>query len=153
MLNRYKPLQKLGEGAFATVRLYQHSKSQKKYAVKKMNFQRLRSKKFGNSGITAADTTIEEMRVLKQLQHPNLIWLHEIIDEKENGNIYIVTEYYPNGSLADEVERQNSNGGVKGLQSWQVRFYFLDMLKALYYCHKVVGVVHRDIKPANIMLG
>jgi serine/threonine protein kinase len=27
-----------------------------------------------------------------------------------------------------------------------------DMLKALYYCHKVIKVIHRDIKPENIML-
>jgi serine/threonine protein kinase len=26
------------------------------------------------------------------------------------------------------------------------------MLKALHYCHKVIGVVHRDIKPDNIMI-
>lgn len=26
------------------------------------------------------------------------------------------------------------------------------MLKALYYCHKVVKVIHRDIKPDNIMI-
>jgi serine/threonine protein kinase len=26
------------------------------------------------------------------------------------------------------------------------------MLKALYYCHKVVNVIHRDIKPDNIMI-
>jgi len=26
------------------------------------------------------------------------------------------------------------------------------MLKALYYCHKIVKVIHRDIKPDNIML-
>ena len=26
------------------------------------------------------------------------------------------------------------------------------MLKALYYCHKVVKVIHRDIKPENIMI-
>jgi serine/threonine protein kinase len=26
------------------------------------------------------------------------------------------------------------------------------MLRALYYCHKVVGVIHQDIKPDNIML-
>ena len=26
------------------------------------------------------------------------------------------------------------------------------MLKALFYCHKVVNVIHRDIKPDNIMI-
>ena len=26
------------------------------------------------------------------------------------------------------------------------------MLRALYYCHKVVKVIHRDIKPENIMI-
>ena len=26
------------------------------------------------------------------------------------------------------------------------------MLKALYYCHKVIKVIHRDIKPDNIMI-
>lgn len=65
MLNGYKPSKKLGEGAFATVRLYQHVKTKKKYAVKKMNRQFLRTKKFGASGVTAADMIIEEMRVLK----------------------------------------------------------------------------------------
>jgi serine/threonine protein kinase len=33
-----------------------------------------------------------------------------------------------------------------------VRNYLIDMLKALHYCHKIIGVVHRDIKPDNIML-
>ena len=26
----------------------------------------------------------------------------------------------------------------------------IDMLKALFYCHKVTKVIHRDIKPENI---
>lgn len=30
--------------------------------------------------------------------------------------------------------------------------YFIDMLKALYYCHEIAKVIHRDIKPDNIML-
>jgi serine/threonine protein kinase len=34
----------------------------------------------------------------------------------------------------------------------EMRFYFIDMLKALHYCHVVAKVVHRDIKPDNIML-
>jgi serine/threonine protein kinase len=34
----------------------------------------------------------------------------------------------------------------------EMRFYFIDMLKALHYCHVVAKVIHRDIKPDNIML-
>ena len=34
-----------------------------------------------------------------------------------------------------------------------MRFYFIDMLKALHYCHNVIHVVHKDIKPDNIMIG
>ena len=41
---------------------------------------------------------------------------------------------------------------TKGLQNQQARNYFIDMLKALFYCHKVVKVIHRDIKPDNIMI-
>ena len=26
------------------------------------------------------------------------------------------------------------------------------MIKALHYCHKVIGVLHRDIKPDNIII-
>lgn len=37
-----------------------------------------------------------------------------------------------------------------GLPSNNVRLYFIDMLKALHYCHKVAKVIHRDIKPDNI---
>lgn len=69
-----------------------------------------------------------------------------------DGNVYLVTDYYPNGSLGEEMRRLKSSGG-KCLPSWNARFFFLDMLKALHYCHKVIGVVHRDIKPENIMIG
>ena len=113
----------------------------------------LRNKSFGNSSITAADMIVEEMRVLKQLQHPNLVWLHEVIDDSAHGYLYLITNYYPNGSLGEELRRLEASGGTKGLPSWQVRFYFMDLLKALHYCQKVIGVVHRDIKPENIMIG
>ena len=37
-----------------------------------------------------------------------------------------------------------------GLAHHDVRFYFIDLLKALNYCHKVAKIIHRDIKPENI---
>ena len=40
----------------------------------------------------------------------------------------------------------------QGLNSKIVREYIVDLIRALFYCHKVVKVIHRDIKPDNIMV-
>ena len=39
-----------------------------------------------------------------------------------------------------------------GLKIDKVREIITDMVKALHYCHKVIGLIHRDIKPDNIMI-
>ena len=75
----------------------------------------------------------------------------------------MVTEYHSNGSLGDRVtaindkwEQKCLNEGIPyrpiGLKLKDARTYFIEMLKALYYCHKEVKVIHRDIKPDNIMI-
>ena len=53
--------------------------------------------------------------------------------------LYLVTEWY-------------SKGSIQSVKGKEYRPYFIDMLKALHYCHKVAKVIHRDIKPENIML-
>ena len=107
MLNKYKFKRLLGEGSFARVYLYQHINTKKKYAVKKLDMKKLKSMQLGTPGITANDCCIEELKVLKTLQHPNIIWFHEVIEDP-NGTLYLVTEYYPNGSLEEEMRRTNA---------------------------------------------
>jgi [calcium/calmodulin-dependent protein kinase] kinase len=130
-----------------------------------MNKAKLQMKSFGK-GKNAYDCVIEELKVLKGLEHPNVIWLHEIIDANNKDYIYLVTEFHERGSLGDQVEKLNlkfkdHNKKYKdkkelqrfvGLNEKKVRLYFIDMLKALNYCHKTVNVIHRDIKPDNIMI-
>lgn len=106
---------------------------------------------------------LQELQVLKRLEHPNIIWLYEIIDDNlKNKDLYLITEFYSKGSIGDQLKKlnkkdkpldQDGKPRYKGIKEWQVRFYLIDMLKALHYCHKCIHVVHKDIKPDNIMIG
>lgn len=40
----------------------------------------------------------------------------------------------------------------QGIDHRKLRFYFIDLLKALFYCHYVAKVIHKDIKPDNIVI-
>ena len=51
------------------------------------------------NGSTAYDCVIEELKVLKRLDHPNIIWLHEIIDDKNSDFIYLVTNWHSKGDI------------------------------------------------------
>ena len=101
----------------------------------------------------AYQSVIEELKVLKMLNHPNVIWLNEIIDDPKKDKLYVVTEWLNKGSLGELLEKKNE-GKVNrvGLPLSQVKEYLRDMLKALHYCHDVAKVFHRDIKPDNIMI-
>ena len=101
-----------------------------------MSRTQLMKKRVGK-GKNAYDCVVAELKVLQRLQHPNVIWLHEIIDDPKKDKIFLVTELQK-GSLTP--------------MSGKERLYFIDMLKALHYCHEVAKVIHRDIKPDNIML-
>ena len=48
-----------------------------------------------------------DVKILQRLEHPNIIWLHELIDDPTNDNLYIVTEFHSNGSLTDKVKSNN----------------------------------------------
>ena len=96
---------------------------------------------------------IEELKVLKMLNHPNVIWLNEVIDDPKKDKLYVVTEWLTKGSLGELVEKRNEGKPNRvGLPITKVREYLSDILKALHYCHNVAQVFHRDIKPENIMI-
>lgn len=89
MINQYIVEKTLGKGSFATVLLCVDSESNHKYALKQMNKKTL-SKKPCGIGKNALDCVIEELKVLKSLEHPNIIWLYEIIDDPKKDSIYLV---------------------------------------------------------------
>lgn len=97
-INQFKILRKYGEGSHAKVKecLDTNSESQEKYAIKIFNKLILRKqkqyfkKKTGGMRIKTGLDKIElEISLLSLLSHPNIVKLHEIINDEENDKLYI----------------------------------------------------------------
>ncbi|KAF7050933.1 hypothetical protein CFC21_059228 [Triticum aestivum] len=89
-----------------------------------------------------------EVRVISRLRHKNLVqligWCHE------GGNLLLVYELMPNGSLDGHLYDANNV-----VLPWPLRHeILLGLGSALLYLHQDWDqcVLHRDIKPSNIML-
>ena len=75
--------------------------------MKQMNVTLLRNKNFGPNK-TAYDAIKQELKVLKTLEHPNTIYLYEIIENPKKDELYLITEYYSKGSLANMISKLNA---------------------------------------------
>lgn len=75
--------------------------------------------------------------------HPHIVTAHEAGEWEQRP--YVVFEYMPKGSLADQLQ---ANGPPLRSQALQ---WLAQAADAIDYAHRA-KVVHRDIKPANLLL-
>lgn len=133
--NHYKFQKVLGKGHFGVVReaTKLNCKLNKTYAIKSIkkescnqNFEDLK----------------RELEILYSLDHPNIIQLYEIYEDKKY--LHMVTEHCNGGSLMDRVlyEEQLSEYSIKRIM-WQI-------FSAVSHMH-ASGICHRDLKPDNIL--
>jgi serine/threonine protein kinase len=57
-----------------------------------MNKALLTKKRMGK-GRNAFDSVLDELKVLARLEHPNIIFLHEIINDPKKDKIILVTQW------------------------------------------------------------
>jgi serine/threonine protein kinase len=78
---------------------------------------------------------------LTKIYHPNIIKLYEAFEDASF--FYLVLEYCPRGTLAQQVE-QSGRLGPRSFQDIAKQ-----LLEAVNSCHSA-GIAHLDIKPSNI---
>ncbi|MCK5826806.1 MAG: protein kinase, partial [Desulfuromusa sp.] len=90
------------------------------------------------------DNFVREMQIVANLEHNNIIKIHQAMAEDEN--VYLVMEYCAVGSLCDALIK---NERMTYDQAVSTTIEVCSGLEAL----QKQGIVHHDIKPANIMVG
>lgn len=140
---KYRMLDKLGEGTFGEVHKGEKLSSGLKVALKRIF---LHNEKEG-----FPITALREIRILKNLDHPNII---PIIDmavqqgdrtKRQRGSVYMVTPY-----MEHDLAGLLGNPSVH-LELPHIKCYMRQLLEGVKYLHDQ-RYLHRDIKSANILI-
>lgn len=89
------------------------------------------------------ERTLREARAVAQLEHPNIIVVHDVVEDDERP--YMVMELIEGSSLADRIA---AHGPVEATEAARLG---IALLGALRRAHGA-GVLHRDLKPANVLV-
>eukprot|EP00249_Psilotum_nudum_P014172 c24700_g1_i1 orf=485-1606(+) len=128
MINEYVRECKIGTGSYGKVVLHRSKKDGKRYAIKVFHKARLQKVRVAPSE-TAMTDVLREVSIMKQLDHPNIASLIEVIDDPESDHFYMVLEYVEGRRIFE------GSGPVGGIGEAIARTYFRDVVAGLMYLH------------------
>ncbi|WP_372805899.1 bifunctional serine/threonine-protein kinase/formylglycine-generating enzyme family protein [Pontiella sp.] len=142
----YTDITPLGKGSFGEVHTAKDGLLGREVAIKSLK------KKFREDE-DVVDRFLKEARGTAQLEHPNIMPVHEmgVLDEL---GVYFTMKKIQGENLKEILDRLEAN------TSFYIHKYPLNTLLEIFLsvCNGVAfahskGVIHRDLKPANIMIG
>ncbi|XP_031419420.1 serine/threonine-protein kinase MARK1 isoform X2 [Clupea harengus] len=131
----YRLLKTIGKGNFAKVKLARHVLTGREVAVKIIDKTQLNP--------TSLQKLFREVRIMKFLNHPNIVKLFEVIETDKT--LYLIMEYASGGEVFDYLV---AHGRMKEKEA---RAKFRQIVSAVEYCHQK-KIVHRDLKAENLLL-
>lgn len=138
--DKYEILKLIGQGGMSRVYLAMDKRLNKQWAIKEIE-KRAKDK---NNEIVI-QSAIAEANLIKQLDHPAIVRIVDIID---NGDvIYIIEDYIEGETLSSVLETQGAQPQELVIE------WALQICEALEYLHtRKPPIIYRDMKPANVMI-
>ena len=131
----------IGKSSFGEIYLSSKNGSSTQYATKVIDKSSIEN--------TEAKTYIDnEISILKEINHPNIVNLIEIKNTEEK--LYIVQEYCNGGGLDKFLEKYHEES-KKGLPEEMVQYIMRQILSAMEYLSSK-EIMHRQIKLDNILI-
>lgn len=126
----------LGRGSFGVVYLVKQRYLSRYFAMKVIKKSSAKAKE-------EEENLMNEVDILRKLDHPNIVKITDFYSLKTEYNI--ITEYCQEGELFDEIKAQSPFS--EAMAAWYLR----QILSAVCYCHGM-NIIHRDLKPENILI-
>ena len=134
-MDKYEELETIGEGTYGSVVKARNKETEELVAMKHVPLM--------DDEDGAASTVLREVCLIKELNHKNIVHLHEVLHSDHGLTIILeLCEY----DLKDYFRRR------MGLVDGQtVKSFMYQLLLGLQFCHSR-NVMHRDLKPQNILV-
>ncbi|XP_051678787.1 cyclin-dependent kinase-like 1 isoform X4 [Oryctolagus cuniculus] len=134
-MEKYEKIGKIGEGSYGVVFKCRNRDTGQIVAIKRF----LESE----DDPVIKKIALREIRMLKQLKHPNLVNLLEVFRRKRR--LHLVFEYCDH-TVLHELDRHQ-----RGVPEHLVKSITWQTLQAVNFCH-THNCIHRDVKPENILI-
>jgi cyclin-dependent kinase len=133
---QYQKLEKIGEGTYGIVYKAKHKQTGELLALKKIRLEA--------EDEVIPSTAIREISLLKQLQHPNIVKLYDVIHTEKK--LTLVFEF-----VDQDLKKYLDACGDGGLDIMTVKSFLFQLLQGIAFCH-MHRVLHRDLKPQNLLI-
>jgi len=136
-MDDYIRIEKLGEGTYGVVYKAKNRKTGKFVAMKKIRLE--------NEEEGVPSTAIREISLLKELQHPNIVFLEDVL--MQENKLFLVFEYL-SMDLKKYIDKFPSE---QYIEKNLVKSYCYQLFQGILFCHQR-RVLHRDLKPQNLLI-
>lgn len=133
----YDKLEKIGEGTYGVVYKARDKSTGRIVALKKIRLET------EDEGVPS--TAIREISILKELQHPNVVQLIDIVNQ--DTKLYLIFEF-----LDMDLKRYMDFTLNKGaFDVALIKSYMYQLIRGIHFCHRR-RILHRDLKPQNLLI-
>ena len=143
-MEKYEVINQIGRGNFGKIYKIKRKSDNKILIWKEIDYNQMTEKE--------KEQIVNEVNILRELNHPNIVRYYDRIIDKKNSKIYIIMEYCEGGDISQLINNCKKNKEyISEEMIWKI---FTQILKAVneIHTHKQGIILHRDIKPSNIFL-